>query len=78
MLRFDAKQGYYLYPEAGELHDVKLQVNKGTSYEKNVVPSMDLSVVKHGLRIPSDVKSYDEFVEQIKKEEDRFKTSLIF
>ena len=76
MLRFDAKQGYYLYPEAGNLDDVRMQINKGTSYEKNVEPRPDLFVIKHGLQIPASAKNYDQFVVQIQKAEIQFKAKL--
>ena len=36
MFRFDAKQGFYFYPEAEQADDLKMCVNKGSTYEKNV------------------------------------------
>lgn len=33
MLRFDSRQGFYLYPEAEGEADLTLYLNKGTSYE---------------------------------------------
>ncbi len=33
MLRFDAKKGYYLYPEAEGADDLQLWLNKGSTYE---------------------------------------------
>ena len=33
MFRFDAKTGYYLYPEAAETIDLRLWMNKGSTYE---------------------------------------------
>ena len=38
MFRFDAKAGYYLYPEAEGSDDLKLWLNRGSTYEKNVMP----------------------------------------
>ena len=35
MFRFDAKAGYYLYPEAEGSDDVKLWMNRGSTYEAN-------------------------------------------
>ena len=53
MFRFDAKTGYYLYPEAGDADDKKLVMNRGTAYEDNVKPRSDIRVIKHGLKIPA-------------------------
>ena len=44
MFRFDAKAGYYLYPEADGADDLKLQLNRGSTYEINVVPRDDISI----------------------------------
>lgn len=38
LFRFDAKQGYYLYPEAAEGENKTLWLNQGTTYEDNVEP----------------------------------------
>ena len=61
MFRFDAKTGYYLYPEAEGTGDLNLWMNRGSTYEANVVPRGDISVIKHGLQIPADAQSYSEF-----------------
>lgn len=50
MFRFDAKAGYYLYPESEETDDLRLRMNQGSTYEKNVTPREDISVTKHGLK----------------------------
>ena len=76
MLRFDAKKGYYLYPEAGDVDDLKLQINRGSTYENNVEPRLNFSVIKHGLKIPCNAGSYDQFVIQIQKAECEFKSEL--
>ena len=76
MFRFDAKKGYYFYPEAGDSADLLLRLNQGTTYEKNVVPRDDISVVKQGLRIPSDAMDYSDFVKKIAANEQIFKESL--
>ena len=61
MFRFDAKVGYYLYPEAENYKDLLiLRLNQGSTYEKNVMPRDDVSVIKHGLKIPIDVQNYAE------------------
>lgn len=77
MLRFDAKKGYYLYPEAGDVLDLQLRLNQGTTYENNVSPREDSIVIKHGLWIPNDVVDYDDFVEKMKVSENAFKEELL-
>ena len=78
MFRFDAKTGYYLYPEAEGSDDLKLWLNRGSTYEKNVMPRDDISVTKHGLKIPVDALNYDEFSARMKTCEQEFKSALIF
>ena len=62
MFRFDAKTGFYLYPEAGDSDDLKLRMNRGSTYEANVMPRDDVSITKHGLKIPIDAPDYSSFV----------------
>ena len=78
MFRFDAKTGYYLYPEAEGSDDLKLRLNCGSTYEKNVMARDDISVTKHGLKIPVDALNYNEFSARIKTCEQEFKSALIF
>ena len=77
MFRFDAKVGYYLYPETGCADDQKLMMNRGSTYEENVIPREDISVIKHGLKIPADVSDYDEFTEKMKICEQEFKQVFV-
>lgn len=72
MFRFDAKAGYYLYPEADGSEDLKLHMNSGTTYESNVQPRDAISITKHGLKIPANVNNYDEFVMKMKDSEQEF------
>ena len=72
MFRFDAKRGYYLYPEAKGNDDLQLWLNSGSTYERNVIPRDDICVTKHGLKIPVDVKSYEDFLSMIKVNERNF------
>ncbi len=72
MFRFDAKSGYYLYPEAEGAADLRLRMNRGSTYEDNVLPRDDISVIKHGLRIPVDADCYESFVARVKKQEQEF------
>ena len=73
MFRFDAKKGYYLYPEADGTDDLQLWLNKGSTYEENVVPRDDICVTKHGLKIPVDAKDYETFASGMKKSEWAFR-----
>ncbi len=74
MFRFDAKSGYYLYPEAEGYEDLKLWMNCGSTYEANVMPRNDISVTKHGLKIPVDAKDYSEFIARLKIQEQEFRS----
>lgn len=78
MFRFDAKKGYFLYPEANDAEDFELKLNRGTTYEKNVIPRDDIFVIKHGLRIQNDVKDYDDFLEKMKLSEKAFCDSMYY
>ena len=72
MFRFDAKTGYYLYPEAGDSDDLILRMNQGSSYEANVSPRDDISITKHGLKIPVDAPNYSVFVTRMELAEREF------
>lgn len=73
LFRFDAKTGYYLYPEAENAEDRELWMNGGSSYEENVKPRSDVSLTKHGLKIPTGVSDYAEFVQKMQASEQAFK-----
>lgn len=77
MFRFDAKEGYYLYPEVDDADDQKLRMNSGSTYERNVEPREDIYVTKHGLKIPSDVDSYTDFVSKMQMSELAFRQVLV-
>lgn len=72
MFRFDAKIGYCLYPEQENAGDQLLRMNRGSTYENNVAPRDDISVTKHGLKIPMDAQNYADFIERIKFSEQEF------
>ena len=72
MFRFDAKVGYYLYPEAEGFDDLKLWMNRGSTYEKNVIPRDDISITKHGLKVPVDAPDYARFIAKMKIFEQEF------
>lgn len=75
MFRFDAKKGYYLYPDSEETGSEKLQLNQGTKYEQNVSAREDVYVMKCGLEIPCNTSNYQDFLDKIKKNEDKFMNS---
>ena len=72
MFRFDAKIGYCLYPEQENAGYQLLRMNQGSTYENNVAPRDDISVTKHGLKIPMDAQNYADFIERIKFSEQEF------
>lgn len=76
MFRFDAKQGFYFYPEDGTEENVELWLNSGTTYQKNVKRREDISVIKCGLKIPSGAESYDSFTKKMKDSENEFLNSI--
>ena len=73
MFRFDAKAGYYLYPEAVGSNDLHLWLNQGTTYEENVTQRNDICLTKHGLKIPVCSETYEAFVTQMKVSENEFR-----
>lgn len=76
MFRFDAKKAFYFYPEATDESDKELWLNKGSTYEEDVVPRDDICLIKHGLRIPQNAENYVTFVKQIKESENDFKSII--
>lgn len=76
MFRFDAKAGYYLYPEAAGTDDLLLWMNRGSTYEKNVAPRDDICVIKHGLKIPVDAENYEIFTTRMMASENEFRKTL--
>ena len=69
MFRFDAKKGFYLYPQSRVHGNIELRMNSGSTYEKNVCPRDDVIVYKCGLKIPDDAVDYEEFKVKIKRSE---------
>ncbi len=72
MFRFDSKKAFYFYPEIGDVEDRVFWLNSGSSYEKNVKARDDICLIKHGLHIPKDAGTYDDFVIMMKQSEDSF------
>lgn len=77
MFRFDAKTGYYLYPESeGTTKDPELRMNRGSTFERNVTARDDIRVIKHGLRIPTNAENYESFVTQMAESERIFQEGI--
>lgn len=77
MFRFDSRKAFYLYPETNNSDDIELVMNKGTSFEDNVSARNDISVIKHGLKIPYNVRKYSDFLDEIKVSEQEFVKLMI-
>lgn len=77
MFRFDSKTGYFFYPESTDSDDTKLYLNSGSSFENNVKPRGDISVIKHGLKIPDNATDYEDFKKKMKYSELNFLDLLI-
>lgn len=72
MFRFDAKKGYYLYPETAGKEDLLLRMNAGSTFDGKVIPRDDVMVTKHGLKIPMGAENYEDFVFLMKRNEKEF------
>lgn len=72
MFRFDAKKGFYFYPEMGDEEDTIIWLNRGSTYEKNVEARDDVCIIKHGFKIPIGLVEYDDFIEQMRCSEKQF------
>lgn len=72
MFRFDAKAGYYLYPETEYSDDMRLWLNQGSTYEKNAAQRDDISITKHGLKIPVDADNFETFAARMRMSEQEF------
>lgn len=80
MLRFDAKNGYLLYPYTeSEKNPVFQQMflNKGMKNEsEGKVESREISVIKYGLEIPN-MESYEAFAKAMQEREKQFLERLL-
>jgi 5-methylcytosine-specific restriction endonuclease McrBC regulatory subunit McrC len=72
MYRFDAKRAFYFYPEVYDNEDRDLWLNQGSSFEDDVTARKDICLTKHGLIIPQNADSYEEFEDRISVSESRF------
>ena len=69
MYRFDASQGYYIYPDSEGQVPLVLNLNKGSTYENNVSARDDVNIIKLGFKIPNKSADYDNFKMQIHESE---------
>ena len=69
MYRFDASQGYYIYPDSEGQVPLVLNLNKGSTYENNVSTRDDVNIIKLGFKIPNKSADYDNFKMQIHESE---------
>ena len=69
MYRFDASQGYYIYPDSEGQVPLVLNLNKGSTYENNVSMRDDVNIIKLGFKIPNKSANYDDFKMQIHESE---------
>ena len=82
MLRFDSKKAFYIYPFQNNTStlqsSVKLALNKGLTYEKNVKKRDDIEVIKLGFDVPcvDCNRDYSTFCKHMKDAEDSFKRKL--
>jgi len=77
MYRFDAKRGYYFYPESEGGNRHHFYLNKGSTYEHNVTKRNDIIVVKCGFVIPNAAESYNVFRRAMLESEAEFKIQFI-
>lgn len=77
MFRFDAKKGFYFYPEMGEEEDAVMWLNRGSTYEKNVEAREDICLIKHGFQIPTGIDEYSAFTEQMRCNEFKFLDGIL-
>lgn len=74
MYRFDARKGFYLFPHSGKTEESKqYELLEGTGQRRNE----PVVVEKLGLAIPQGVASFDEFCQQIERNEQVFLRSLL-
>lgn len=77
MLRFDAKNGFYFYPQKEGEKDRKLYLNSGVTFENNVKARDDIVITKFGLKIPSQASNYEDFYSKILESQSEFRAKVI-
>jgi 5-methylcytosine-specific restriction endonuclease McrBC regulatory subunit McrC len=76
MFRFDAKQGFYLYPRKDDDNNETLFLNQGSTFENNVKRRDDLQIVKFGLLVPNSIGDYISFRKAMEESELIFKCNF--
>jgi len=80
MFRFNAKKGFYIYPESDSEVNPSLQMylNEGTTFEQNVNHQEDIVITKLGLIIPQRTDlTYSEFYRAMQSNENRLIKSIL-
>ncbi len=77
MFRFDAKRGFYLYPEKNGNDVLRLKMLRGLTYEENVETRNDIMVIKCGLKIANDATNYNDFVSKMRNNEANFIKNIL-
>ncbi len=76
MFRFEAKKGYFIYPEINSVDDSQFWMNRGNTFENNVEARDDICVIKHGLKIHTEADNYESFVAKMQDYELEFKRKI--
>lgn len=77
MFRFDAKRGYFFYPDIEDTDDKIMWMNRGSTYESNVMSRDDVCTIKHGLKIPDQADSYTAFIAIMRENEKEFVKTFV-
>lgn len=80
MFRFNAKIGFYIYPERddSENSELKMFLNQGTTFDNDIIKQQGISLTKLGLQIPNSQNlNYSEFVQAIRISESKIVECLI-
>lgn len=76
MLRFDANNAFFFYPDNEHKKELKLWLNEGSTYENNVKARNNICVIKHGLKIPYNCDSYNDFLKNMNVSEEIFRETI--
>ena len=77
MYRFNSKKGLYIFPKDKNDTDQLMYLNKGLSFKDNIERRDDIMILKLGINIPTNSNNYNDFIFQIKNNEEIFKKQLI-
>lgn len=72
MYRFDAKVGFYLFPDKKKSEPAQYQLLQGRKEKREY----SVNVEKLGLAIPQDCTSYQDFISAMKEAEEAFRSHL--